>query len=129
MDLLLNYEWESKKSPAGAWQWEPINLEEEKKPVDLGDPKKKARLMFTDADMAMAMDPEYRKISERFYKDPKFFEDSFARAWFKLTHRTMGNKDNYIGPWAPKEDLLWQGNVSPSKKKYNVNKVKKMIAS
>ena len=72
LDLLLNYEWESKKSPAGAWQWEPINLEEEKKPVDLGDPTKKARLMFTDADMAMAMDPEYRKISERFYKDPKF---------------------------------------------------------
>ena len=127
LDLLLNYEWESKKSPAGAWQWEPINLEEEKKPVDLGDPTKKARLMFTDADMAMAMDPEYRKISEKFYKDPKFFEDSFARAWFKLTHRTMGNKDNYIGPWAPKEDLLWQGNVKPSKKKYSVEKVKKMI--
>ena len=84
------------KSPAGAWQWEPINLEEEKKPVDLGDPTKKARLMFTDADMAMAMDPEYRKISEKFYKDPKFFEDSFARAWFKLTHRTMGSKENYM---------------------------------
>ena len=82
--------------------------------------------MFTDADMAMAMDPEYRKISERFYKDPKFFEDSFARAWFKLTHRTMGSKENYIGPWAPKEDLLWQGNVSYPKKKYNVNKVKKV---
>jgi len=117
LDLLLNYEWESKKSPAGAWQWEPINLEEEKKPRDLGDPNKKARLMFTDADMAMAMDPEYRKISERFYKDPKFFEDSFARAWFKLTHRTMGNKENYIGPWAPKEDLYWQGNVPKPKKK------------
>ena len=85
--------------------------------------------MFTDADMAMAMDPEYRKISERFYADPKFFEDSFARAWFKLTHRTMGNKGNYIGPWAPKEDLLWQGNVPSPKKKYNVNKVKKMISA
>ena len=116
LDLLLNYKWESKKSPAGAWQWEPINLEEDKKPRDLADPNKKARLMFTDADMAMAMDPEYRKISERFYKDPKFFEDSFARAWFKLTHRTMGNKENYIGPWAPKEDLLWQGNVQSPKK-------------
>ena len=69
------------------------------------------------------------KISERFYKDPKFFEDSFARAWFKLTHRTMGNKENYIGPWAPKEDLLWQGNVPSPKKKYNVNKVKKMISA
>ena len=67
------------KSPAGAWQWEQLTLKK-KKPVDLGDPKKKARLMFTDADMAMAMDPEYRKISEKFYKDPKFFEDSFARA-------------------------------------------------
>ena len=129
LDLLLNYEWESKKSPAGAWQWEPINLEDEKKPVDLADPKKKARLMFTDADMAMAMDPEYRKISEKFYKDPKFFEDSFARAWFKLTHRTMGNKQNYIGPWAPKEDLIWQGNVPSPKKKYNIEKVKKMISS
>ena len=129
LDLLLNYEWESKKSPAGAWQWEPINLEEEKKPVDLGDPTKKARLMFTDADMAMAMDPEYRKISERFYKDPKFFEDSFARAWFKLTHRTMGSNRNYIGPWAPKEDLLWQGNVPSPKKKFNVDKVKKMISA
>ena len=79
----------AKKAQQVPWQWEPINLEEEKKPVDLGDRTKKARLMFTDADMAMAMDPEYRKISEKFYKDPKFFEDSFARAWFKLTHRTM----------------------------------------
>ena len=85
--------------------------------------------MFTDADMAMAMDPEYRKISEQFYKDPKYFEDSFARAWFKLTHRTMGNKDNYIGPWVPKEDLSWQGNVSKAKKKYNLDKTKKMIAA
>ena len=129
LDLLLNYKWESKKSPAGAWQWEPIGLEEEKKPVDLADPKKKARLMFTDADMAMVIDPEYRKISEKFYKDPKFFEDSFARAWFKLTHRTMGNRDNYIGPWAPKENLVWQNNVPAPKKKYSVEKVKKMIAA
>ena len=85
--------------------------------------------MFTDADMAMAMDPAYRKISEQFYKDPKFFEDSFARAWFKLTHRTMGSRENYIGPWAPKEDLVWQGNVPTPKKKYNIDKVKKMIAA
>ena len=129
LDLLLNYKWESKKSPAGAWQWEPIGLEEEKKPVDLVDPTKKARLMFTDADMAMVIDPEYKKISEQFYKDPKFFEDSFARAWFKLTHRTMGNRDNYIGPWAPKENLVWQNNVPAPKKKYNLEKVKKMIAA
>ena len=129
LDLLLNYKWERKKSPAGAWQWEPIGLEEEKKPVDLADPTKKARLMFTDADMAMVIDPEYKKISEQFYKNPKFFEDSFARAWFKLTHRTMGNRDNYIGPWAPKENLVWQNNVPAPKKKYNLEKVKKMIAA
>jgi len=129
LDLLLNYKWESKKSPAGAWQWEPIGLEEEKKPVDLANPKKKARLMFTDADMAMVIDPEYKKISEKFYKDPEFFEDSFARAWFKLTHRTMGNRDNYIGPWAPKEDLVWQNNIPAPKKKYSLDKVKKMIAA
>ena len=102
------------KSQQGAWQWEPIDLEEEKKPVDLGDPKKKARLMFTDADMAMAMDPEYRKISEKFFIKTLSFL-IIARAWFKLTHRTMGNKSKYIGPWAPKEDLLWQGNVSSPK--------------
>ena len=111
------------KKPSGAWQWEPINLEE-KKPVDLADPSKKARLMFTDADMAMAMDPEYRKISEKFTRS-KVFEDHSQKLSLNL-HRTMGNKDNYIGPWAPKEDLLWQGNVTPPKK-YNVNKVKKMI--
>ena len=76
--------------------------------------------MFTDADMAMAMDPEYRKISERFYKDPKFLKSHLLELGLNLTHRTMGNKENYIGPWAPKEDLLWQGNVSPSKKKYTM---------
>ena len=114
------------KSPAGAWQWEPINLEEEKKPRDLGDPNKKARLMFTDADMAMAMDPEYRKISERFYKDPKFFEDSFARAWFKLTHRTMGNR-KIILVLGSKEDLYWQETFL-KQKEIQCEKAKKLIS-
>ena len=117
MDLLLNYEWESKKVQQVHGSGNLL-IWRKKKPVDLGDPKKKARLMFTDADMAMAMDPEYRKISERFYKDPKFFEDSFARAWFKLTHRTMGNKENYIGPWALKK--IFYGRVMSLHQKRNI---------
>jgi catalase-peroxidase len=87
--LLLSYEWELKKSPAGAWQWEPINIKEEDKPVDVEDPSIRLNPMMTDADMAMKMDPEYRKISERFHKDPAYFTEVFARAWFKLTHRDL----------------------------------------
>ena len=129
MDLLLNYKWESKKSPAGAWQWEPINLEEEKKPVDLGDPKKKARLMFTDADMAMAMDPEYRKISERFYKDPKFFEDHLLVLGLNLRTEQWEIKKIILVLGLPKRIFFGKVMFLPSKKKYNVNKVKKMIAA
>ena len=84
--------------------------------------------MFTDADMAMAMDRSIEKF-QRNFKNPKFFEDSFAKACFKLTHRTIGNKQNYIGPWAPKEDLPWQGNVPSVKKKFNVEKAKKIISA
>ena len=106
--LLLNYEWESKKSPAGASQWEPINIKEEDKPFDAHIKGVRRNPIMTDADMSMKMDPEYRKISERFYKDPKYFEDVFARAWFKLTHRDLGPKSRYLGADAPKEDLIWQ---------------------
>lgn len=106
--LLLNYEWELKKSPAGAWQWEPINIKEEDKPFDAHVPNVRRNPMMTDADMAMKMDPEYRKISEKFYKDPKYFEEVFARAWFKLTHRDLGPKSRYLGADAPKVDLIWQ---------------------
>lgn len=106
--LLLNYDWELKKSPAGAWQWEPINIKEEDMPLDAHVKGKKRNPMMTDADMAMKMDPEYRKISEKFYNDPKYFEDVFARAWFKLTHRDLGPKSRYLGEDAPKEDLIWQ---------------------
>ena len=106
--LLLNHEWELKKSPAGAFQWEPINIKEEDKPVDAHDFGVRRNPIMTDADMALKMDPEYRKISERFYKDPKHFEKVFARAWFKLTHRDLGPKSRYLGADAPKEDLIWQ---------------------
>ena len=109
--LLLNYEWELKKSPAGAWQWEPVNIKEEDKPSDAHVPGVKRNPIMTDADMALKMDPEYRKISERFFKEPKYFAEVFARAWFKLTHRDLGPKSRYLGPDAPKEDLIWQDPV------------------
>ncbi len=109
--LLLTYDWELKKSPAGANQWEPINIKEEDKPIDAFDPTKRNNPIMTDADMAMKMDPIYRTISERFHKDPAYFEDVFARAWFKLTHRDLGPKNRYLGADAPKEDLIWQDPV------------------
>ncbi|MCL1091098.1 catalase/peroxidase HPI [Shewanella profunda] len=106
--LLFSYEWELKKSPAGAWQWEPINIKEEDKPVDVEDPAIRHNPIMTDADMAMKMDPEYRRISERFYRDPAYFSEVFARAWFKLTHRDLGPKSRYLGPEVPAEELIWQ---------------------
>ena len=106
--LLFNYEWELKKSPAGAWQWEPIDIKEEDKPVDVEDPSIRHNPIMTDADMAMKVDPAYRKIAEKFYNDPDYFADVFARAWFKLTHRDLGPKDRYLGPDVPAEDLIWQ---------------------
>jgi catalase-peroxidase len=127
--LLLNYEWEIKSSPAGARQWEPINIKEEDKPVDVEDPSIRCNPMMTDADMAMKVDPAYRKISEKFYKDPAYFSEVFARAWFKLTHRDMGPKARYLGPDVPKEDLIWQDPVPAGKTDYDVNAVKKKIAA
>ena len=126
--LLFNYDWELKKSPAGANQWEPINIKEEDKPVDVEDPSKRYNPIMTDADMAMIKDPEYRKISERFYKDQAYFSEVFARAWFKLTHRDMGPKARYIGPDVPKEDLIWQDPVPLGNKNYDIAKVKEQIA-
>jgi catalase-peroxidase len=109
--MLLGHEWALRKSPAGAWQWEPMNIKEEDKPVDVEDPSIRYNPIMTDADMALKMDPEYRKISERFAADPAYFSETFARAWFKLTHRDMGPKVRYVGPWVPKEDLIWQDPV------------------
>jgi catalase-peroxidase len=127
--MLLNYDWELKKSPADAFQWEPINVKEEDKPVDVEDPSIRYNPIMTDADMAMKMDPIYRKISERFYKDPDYFAEVFARAWFKLTHRDMGPKSRYLGPDVPKEDLIWQDPVPVGNKDYDVTAVKKKIAA
>ncbi|SEA93841.1 catalase/peroxidase HPI [Marinobacterium iners] len=110
-DMLLNHEWELTKSPAGAWQWKPVDIKEEDMPVDVEDPSIRCMPMMTDADMAMRMDPEYRKISERFQKDPEYFDEVFARAWFKLTHRDLGPKSRYLGPDVPAEDLIWQDPV------------------
>ncbi|EJR0680987.1 catalase/peroxidase HPI [Vibrio parahaemolyticus] len=125
--LLFKYDWELKKSPAGAWQWEPIDIEEQDKPVDVEDGSKRYNPIMTDADMALKMDPEYRKISERFHQDPAYFEDMFARAWFKLTHRDMGPKSCYLGPDVPSEDLIWQDPTPAGKTDYNVDLVKGKI--
>jgi catalase-peroxidase len=110
-EMLLNHDWELTKSPAGAWQWQPVNIKEEDKPVDVEDPSIRCMPLMTDADMAMKMDPEYRKISERFYNDPAYFSDVFARAWFKLTHRDLGPKARYLGADVPAEELVWQDPV------------------
>ena len=127
--LLLNYEWELKKSPAGAWQWEPINIKDEDKPVDVEDPSIRLNPIMTDADMAMKMDPAYREISERFYRDPDYFSEVFARAWFKLTHRDMGPKSRYIGPEVPTEDLIWQDPVPKGNATFDIAAAKAKIAA
>jgi len=127
--LLFTYDWELKKSPAGAWQWEPINIKEEDKPVDVEDPSIRHNPIMTDADMAMKMDPAYRKISERFFKDPDYFSDVFARAWFKLTHRDMGPKVRYVGPEVPAESLIWQDPVPVGRADYDIAAVKTRIAA
>ncbi len=127
--LLFNYDWELKKSPAGAWQWQPIGIKEEDKPVDVEDPTIRHSPIMTDADMAMVKDPVYRKISERFYQDPDYLAETFARAWFKLTHRDMGPKARYVGPDVPEEDLLWQDPVPAGRTDYDVAAVKAKIAA
>ena len=127
--LLLNYEWALKKSPAGAWQWEPVDIKEEDKPVDVEDASIRLNPIMTDADMAMKMDPEYRKISERFHRDPEYFAETFARAWFKLTHRDLGPRTRYIGPYVPQEDLIWQDPVPAGRTDYDVTAVKARIAA
>jgi catalase-peroxidase len=107
-DVLFAYDWDLVKSPAGAWQWVPINPRPEHLAPAAHDPSKKVTTIMTTADMAMRMDPAYEKISRHFHKNPAEFADAFARAWFKLTHRDMGPKVLYLGPEVPKEDLIWQ---------------------
>ncbi|MFM4760808.1 catalase/peroxidase HPI [Aeromonas veronii] len=128
-DLLFKYDWWLQKSPAGAHQWEPINIAEEDMPVDVEDPSIRCKPMMTDADMALKFDPEYRKIAERFRDDPAAFSDAFARAWFKLTHRDMGPKSRYVGPYVPTEDLIWQDPVPAGRADYDVAAVKVRIAA
>jgi catalase-peroxidase len=128
-DMLLNHDWALKKSPAGAWQYEPVNIKDEDRPVDVEDPSIRCNPIMTDADMAMKMDPAYRKISERFQQDPAYFSDIFARAWFKLTHRDMGPKARYIGPDVPTESLIWQDPVPAGRTDYDVAAVKAKIAA
>ncbi len=127
--MLLSHEWELRKSPAGANQWEPINIKEEDKPVDVEDPTIRYNPMMTDADMAMIKDPIYREISEKFANNQAYFEDTFARAWFKLTHRDLGPKARYFGPDVPAEDLIWQDPVPAGKSDYKVEDVKAAIAA
>jgi catalase-peroxidase len=128
LELLLNHEWEVTRSRAGAFQWEPVNLPDELKVPDASDPSVKHNPIMTDADMAMKVDPIYREICDRFYKDPAYLAETFSRAWFKLTHRDMGPKVNYIGPDVPAEDLLWQDPVSAGNTDYDVEAVKAKIA-
>jgi catalase-peroxidase len=109
--LLLDYDYELVKSPAGAQQWQPINQKPEDMAPAAHDPSKRVPTMMTTADMALKMDPEFRKISEKFRNDHEAFKDAFARAWFKLTHRDMGPKARYLGPEVPPEDLIWQDPV------------------
>ena len=127
--LLFTYDWELKKSPAGAQQWEPINIKEEDKPVDVEDPSIRYNPIMTDADMAMIKDPIYREISEKFYKNPAYFDEVFARAWFKLTHRDLGPKSRYFGPDVPAEDLIWQDPIPVGNTNYKVSEVKSKIAA
>lgn len=128
-EMLFNHDWELRKSPAGAWQWEPVSIKEEDRPVDVEDPSIRHNPMMTDADMAMKMDPIYREISLKFKDDFDAFSDAFARAWFKLTHRDMGPKVRWFGPEVPKEDLIWQDPVPQGKSDYDVEDVKAKIAS
>jgi catalase-peroxidase len=126
-ELLFKYDWEKSKSPAGANLWHPINIAEEDMPVDVEDPSIRCLPMMTDADMALKVDPEYRKISERFMADPAAFDDAFARAWFKLTHRDMGPKSRYVGPDVPSEDLIWQDPIPAGSASYDVDALKAAI--
>src|SRR5690606_12429467 len=126
-EMLLDHEWQLTRSPAGAFQWEPVDIKEEDRPVDAEDPSIRHNPMMTDADMAMKVDPEYRKICERFRNDHAYFSEVFARAWFKLLHRDMGPRSRYIGPDAPQEDLVWQDSVPRGNTNYDVDAVKAAI--
>ena len=128
-EMLFKHEWALVKSPAGAHQWEPTNIAEADKPVDVEDSSIRYNPMMTDADMAMIKDPIYREISERFHKDQAYLSEVFARAWFKLTHRDLGPKVRYLGPDVPSEDLIWQDPIPVGNAKFSVADVKAAISA
>ena len=124
---LFKYEYELVKSPAGAYQWHPVDLEEENHAPDVEDPNLKVTTIMLTSDLALREDPEYRKVSLHFKDNPDEFADAFARAWFKLLHRDMGPKNRYLGPEVPKEDLIWQDPVPAGNSDYDVAKAKELI--
>ena len=128
-DLLLGYEWELTKSPAGAHIWHAVDPKESDLAPDAEDASIRVPTMMTTADMAMREDPSYREISERFHKNPDQFADAFARAWFKLLHRDMGPKSRYVGPEVPDEELIWQDPIPAGNANYDVDAVKARIAA
>ncbi|MEZ5665886.1 MAG: catalase/peroxidase HPI [Alphaproteobacteria bacterium] len=128
-EMLFNHEWALQKSPAGAWQWQPVSIDEADMPADVEDPSLRRMPIMTDADMAMKVDPIYNAICRKFMADPAYFADTFARAWFKLTHRDMGPKARYFGPDVPAEDLIWQDPVPAGRTDYDVDAVKAKIAA
>ncbi|MDC2965095.1 catalase/peroxidase HPI [Gammaproteobacteria bacterium] len=127
-DLLFGYEWELGKSPAGAHQWYAIDQKEEDMAPDAHDPSKKVPTIMATTDIALKEDPSYKEISKRFHENPDEFADAFAEAWFKLLHRDMGPKSNYIGPEVPEEDLIWQDPIPAGNTDYDVAAVKEKIA-
>ena len=127
-DYLFNWEWELTKSPAGAHQWKPVDMPEDQMPLDPSDPSARQQPMMTDADMAMKVDPIYNEICQKFMADPEYFDDTFAQAWFKLTHRDMGPIANYLGPDVPTEELIWQDPVPAGSTSYDVDAVKAKIS-
>ena len=128
-NLLFGYDWELRRSPAGAQQWEPVGIKEADKPVHASNPEIRQNPIMTDADMAMKVDPVYNKICRKFMADPEYFKDSFALAWFKLTHRDMGPKACYFGPDVPAEDLIWQDPIPSGRTDYDIDTVKAEITA
>ncbi|WP_109465280.1 catalase/peroxidase HPI [Albibacillus kandeliae] len=128
-DMLFGHEWELTKSPAGANQWKPVNIKEEDMSPDVEDPSIKTMPMMTDADMAMKVDPIYNAICQKFMADPEYFSETFARAWFKLTHRDMGPRACYLGPDVPAEDLIWQDPIPAGPVNYDIGHLKARIAA
>ena len=124
---MLNYDWKLTKSPAGAHIWHAVDQKEEHKAPDAEDASIKVPTMMTTADMAMKEDKIYRKISEGYYKNPHTLVENFAKAWFKLLHRDMGPKTRYLGPEAPKEDLIWQDPIPKGNSNFDIQKSKTLL--